>query len=163
MLRLIACVNEDGCIDGFAPPKTDLQRFQALTLGCAVIMGRKTYDTLPTALKHRDVIVVTRSLETMVRISEAGIANPSTGAIAAPNLGCAIHIGAAGASETWIAGGGEIYAQAIDGCHMLYVSHVNGTGGSVKFPNVSSAAFERIALQHHPDHDLCIYKRISAA
>jgi len=44
--------------------KDDLQRFKALTLGKPVIMGRKTWDSLPTRpLKGRTNIVVTRNRE----------------------------------------------------------------------------------------------------
>ena len=39
----------------------DLKRFRALTTGHAVIMGRKTWESLPRALPDRQNIVVTRA------------------------------------------------------------------------------------------------------
>src|SRR5215208_4607264 len=41
----------------------DLKRFRALTTGHAVIMGRKTWESLPHALPQRQNIVVTRQAE----------------------------------------------------------------------------------------------------
>lgn len=145
MLRLIACVNAEGNIDGFNPPTADLQRFQALTIGGVVIMGRKTWESLPRALSGRLNIVASRSLNSIGRI----------GAVTLP-LAIAIEQ----YPDAWIAGGGELYAQSIDRCDWLYVSHVPAQGGSIKFPVVRHGAFERVCRQRHPDHDLIIYRNL---
>ena len=39
----------------------DLKRFKGLTTGHSVIMGRKTFDSLPNPLPNRDNIVITRN------------------------------------------------------------------------------------------------------
>src|SRR5688500_15388706 len=63
-LALIFAVARNGTIgrDGGLPWRLpdDLKRFRALTVGHAVIMGRKTWESLPRALPERQNIVVTR-------------------------------------------------------------------------------------------------------
>lgn len=93
--------------------KADMQHFKALTTGHTVVMGRRTFDSLPGgALPGRRNIVVTRN---------AGLRLP--GAETAPSLEAAIALarepqtnaadGAAADSEIFILGGAQIYSQAL--------------------------------------------------
>src|ERR1700752_2129125 len=63
-IALIAAVAANGVIgvDNRLPWRLgdDLKKFRALTTGHAVIMGRKTWESLPRALSERQNIVVTR-------------------------------------------------------------------------------------------------------
>ena len=63
-IALIAAVAANGVIgaDNRLPWRLpeDLERFRALTMGHAVIMGRKTWESLPRALPGRQNIVVSR-------------------------------------------------------------------------------------------------------
>lgn len=66
--KLIVAVSDDGYIgkpDGNLPfkLKTDLARFKELTTGHPLIVGRKTFDSLPFVLPGRDQYVISRSLE----------------------------------------------------------------------------------------------------
>jgi dihydrofolate reductase len=82
----------------------DLAHFKRLTLGCPVIMGRKTWDSLPPKfrpLPGRNNIVITR---------QADWASP--GAIAALGLEAAVAL-CAQADNVWVIGGAQIYAQAL--------------------------------------------------
>ena len=82
----------------------DLAHFKRLTLGCPVIMGRKTWDSLPPKfrpLPGRDNIVVTR---------QAGW--HSAGARPADSLHAALTL-CADAAHAWVIGGAQIYAQAL--------------------------------------------------
>src|SRR5512141_891179 len=71
-VELIAAVAANGVIgaDNRLPwhLSEDLKRFRALTTGHAVIMGRKTWQSLPRALPNRQNIVVTRQ----ARLEAAG-------------------------------------------------------------------------------------------
>jgi dihydrofolate reductase len=159
--RLIAAINADGNIDGFTAPTTDLQRFQALTIGGTVIMGRKTWDSLPKKpLKHRLNIVLTRSVLNLGNIMETAKDHM---VLVAPSLPIALHIADANdGALPWVIGGGEIYREAIGNAQSLYLSHVHAArGGTIAFPPVS-AAFERVTLQRHADHDFTIYHRVTA-
>ena len=81
----------------------DLAHFKKLTLGCPVIMGRKTWDSLPPKfrpLPGRANVVITRQADWHV-----------AGAQKADSLTDALTICKA-ASDVWIIGGAQIYAQA---------------------------------------------------
>lgn len=80
----------------------DLAHFKKLTLGCPVIMGRKTWESLPPRfrpLPGRTNVVVTRQADWH-----------ATGAQSAGSLTDALAICKA-ASDVWIIGGAQIYAQ----------------------------------------------------
>jgi dihydrofolate reductase len=82
----------------------DLAHFKRLTLGCPVIMGRKTWDSLPPKfrpLPGRANIVITRQAEWS-----------SEGAIPAHSLEVALSQ-CAQAEHAWVIGGAQIYAQAL--------------------------------------------------
>ena len=82
----------------------DLAHFKRLTLGCPVIMGRKTWDSLPERfrpLPGRTNIVVTRSPSWQ-----------AAGATAAAGLHQALEK-CVQADVAWVIGGAQIYAQAL--------------------------------------------------
>jgi dihydrofolate reductase len=82
----------------------DLAHFKRVTLGQAVIMGRKTWDSIPARfrpLPERDNWVITRQRDWH-----------APGAIVAHSLAEVLHRLPAGA-RPWVIGGGEIYAQAL--------------------------------------------------
>ncbi len=82
----------------------DLAHFKRTTLGCPVIMGRKTWDSLPPRfrpLPGRANIVVTR--DTGWR---------AEGALVAHSIEAARELCPAG-SDAWVIGGAQIYAQAL--------------------------------------------------
>ncbi|QIK96508.1 dihydrofolate reductase [Sphingomonas sp. HDW15A] len=54
-------IGKDGTLPWHIP--ADLRRFKALTMGSAMIMGRKTFDSLPGVLPGRQHIVLTRDPE----------------------------------------------------------------------------------------------------
>ena len=82
----------------------DLAHFKRLTLGCPVLMGRKTWDSLPPKfrpLPGRSNIVITRQHDWQ-----------SPGAIPAHGLEAALAQ-CAQAEHVWVIGGAQIYAQAL--------------------------------------------------
>ncbi len=107
----------------------DLKRFKALTLGHPVIMGRKTWESLPPKfrpLPERTNIVVTR---------QAGYA--ADGAVVADSLERArtASARATGADEIFVIGGGELYKEALPFAKRLYLTLVeDNKDGDVFFP-----------------------------
>lgn len=93
----------------------DLKRFKALTMGKPVVMGRKTFESLPGgALPGRRNIVVTRHADYQPE-----------GAETAPTLEGALAMAAgAGVEEIMVIGGGEIYAQALPLANRIYLTEV---------------------------------------
>jgi dihydrofolate reductase len=82
----------------------DMAHFKRTTLGCPVIMGRKTWDSLPPKfrpLPGRLNIVVTRQA-----------AWQAEGALRAGSLAEAVALCPPG-GDAWVTGGAEIYAQAM--------------------------------------------------
>ena len=101
-IALVVAVSRNGVIgrDGGLPwhISSDLKRFKAVTMGKPVIMGRKTWESLPKRpLPGRANIVVTR---------QANYA--ADGAIVAADVAAAISA-AGDVEEIAIIGGGEIY------------------------------------------------------
>lgn len=83
----------------------DLAHFKALTDGQAVVMGRKTWDSLPERfrpLPGRCNIVVTRQPDWQ-----------AAGALRAGSLHEALALAGQHSADVWVMGGAQIYAQAL--------------------------------------------------
>ena len=94
----------------------DLAHFKKLTLGSPVIMGRKTWDSLPTKfrpLPGRTNVVITR--QTGWQAEGAQTAGSLIDALALCQL----------ASDVWIIGGAQIYAQAAPLASRIEVTHID--------------------------------------
>lgn len=106
----------------------DLKHFKALTTGHTVIMGRKTYESLGRPLPNRTHIIITR--------------NPDyrqEGCTVVHSLDEAISLArAAGETEAFIIGGGEIYRQAWNKADTLYLTRVHTqVEGDTSIPSVA--------------------------
>ena len=105
----------------------DFRHFKKTTMGWPVVMGRKTWDSLPRKpLPGRVNIVLTKSTE------------PIEGAVVCNSLREAIEK-TEGFTEMFIIGGRTIYQHALDEklIDRLIVSHVKGTHpGDVYFPDI---------------------------
>ena len=119
MLSIIACISQTNRAIGYQNRllyhiKSDLTRFRELTTGHAIIMGRKTYESLPNgALPHRRNIVVSRSMKEM------------EGCEVYPNLEAALKAAEGKTEETFIIGGESIYRQSLPAAHKLYLTVVD--------------------------------------
>jgi dihydrofolate reductase len=129
---LVAAVAANGVIGRgnelvFRHP-ADAKHFRETTMGAPVIMGRKTWESLPARfrpLPGRRNLVVTR---------QAGYA--AEGAETASSLEAALAL-AAGAPRVFVIGGGELYAQALPQAHELVLTEVQAAlDGDVRFPPV---------------------------
>lgn len=87
----------------------DFRWFKRATTGCAVLMGRKTFASLGQPLPNRTNLVVTRAAE----IPGVQIVRDLAAFDPAPF-----------ATEVWVIGGAEIYAQLLPRCTDLYLSVV---------------------------------------
>ncbi|MFK4067089.1 dihydrofolate reductase [Streptomyces sp. NPDC029674] len=103
----------------------DMAHFKATTLGHPVVMGRKTWDSLPPRfrpLTGRRNIVVTRDPEWAAEGAEraGSIAHAlELAARAEPTAGTSAG------TETWVIGGGEIYRAALEYATTLSVTEVD--------------------------------------
>jgi dihydrofolate reductase len=142
-LALVAAAARNGVIGagGGLPWRlsSDLTRFKALTWGKPLVMGRKTYQSIRRPLPGRETIVVTR---------DASFA--PQGVFIAHGLDAALALAreranAMGASEIIVAGGGEIYAQAIGGAERLFVTEVAlDVEGDARFPAIDPRRWREV-------------------
>ena len=121
MLSIIACISQTNRAIGYQNRllyhiKSDLTRFRELTTGHAIIMGHKTYESLPNgALPHRRNIVVSNSMKEM------------EGCEVYPNLDAALKAAEGKTEETFIIGGESIYRQSLPVARKLYLTVVDDT------------------------------------
>ena len=118
----------------------DLAHFKRLTLGCPVIMGRKTWDSLPTKfrpLPGRNNFVITRQTDWH-----------SPGAIPAHGLEAALSL-CAQAEHVWVIGGAQIYAQALPLASTVEVTEIDADfEGDAYAPALGSEWRERQRESH---------------
>ena len=109
----------------------DLKRFKELTLGHSVIMGRKTFESLPNPLPKRRNIIITKNKD----YSRDGIEVTS-------NIEDAIDL-CKGDSQPFIIGGGEIYSQTIEIVDKIELTRVyKDYQGDAFFPDIPRDKFE---------------------
>jgi dihydrofolate reductase len=146
-LSLIAAVARDGAIgrgnDLLWQEAEDQKHFRRSTLGCPVIMGRRTWDSLPARfrpLPGRRNIVVTRNTEW---------AEP--GAEVAHSIEAALAL-VAGAPKAFVMGGGELYALALPLADELLLTEVDAAFADVDtfFPVWDRGVFREVARESHP-------------
>lgn len=122
-------IGRDGGMPWHLP--TDMRRFKTLTTGHAVVMGRRTYESLPAAfrpLPDRRNVVLT---------SDAGYA--AAGAEVVTDLDAAL------AQDCFVIGGGEIYAQALPHAQRVYATEIEAElDGDTYFPALPEAEWRCI-------------------
>lgn len=144
----------------------DLRRVKAVTMGCPLIMGRKTWDSIGRPLPGRASIVLTR--------------DPSwhaDGAIAASSLEDALAKGAQwlaeqgqGETRQILFGGGQIYQLGLSLCDEIEMTEVDlAPEGPALFPEIDESHWqetkrEEVAAEGDvPAHRFLTYERVSAA
>lgn len=120
ILSLIAAVAENGAI-GFENKliywlPNDLKRFKALTTGHTIVMGRRTFESLPKgALPNRRNIVLTRNTS-----------YEAPGAEVFPSLEVALSACEVD-EEVFVIGGASVYSEALPKSHRLCLTLVHDT------------------------------------
>ncbi|MEM7327909.1 MAG: dihydrofolate reductase [Pseudomonadota bacterium] len=115
----------------------DLKHFKTVTKGCPIIMGRKTWESLPRRpLPGRDNIVLSRDGQ-----YSAPQARVFTSTRAAVETARALAR-AAGRSEFFVTGGSAVYAATLPSADRLYVTEVDTVmEGDAAFPEFDEAEF----------------------
>lgn len=76
---IIAAIAQNGVIglNGSMPwrLKSDLQRFKRITINSPIIMGRKTWESLPAPLKNRSHIILTRDISYETKFDNVVVVN----------------------------------------------------------------------------------------
>ena len=118
----------------------DLTHFKRTTLGCPVIMGRKTWESIP--LKFRPLpgrlnVVVTRQHDWQ-----------ATGAQVAHSLPEAMAL-CSGVPDAWVIGGAEIYAQALPLASSAVVTEIDATFEGDAFAPQFGPEWQETSRQSH--------------
>ena len=155
MLSIIACISQTNRAIGYQNRllyhiKSDLTRFRELTTGHAIIMGRKTYESLPNgALPHRRNIIVSSSMKEM------------EGCEVYPNLDAALKAAEGKTEETFIIGGESIYRQSLPAAHKLYLTVVDDAAVNATpqqadafFPEINPEEWELIEKEMRNENGL---------
>ena len=133
----------------------DLKRFKNLTTNHSVIMGRKTFESLPNPLPDRDNIVITRD----TNYSKPNIQVCSS-------IEDAINLTKTD-TQPFIIGGGEIYTQTISIVDKIELTRVHEEfDGDAYFPEIPLDIFELINeenynsdLENEFDYSYLTYKK----
>jgi dihydrofolate reductase len=116
----------------------DLKRFKQLTMGHTLIMGRKTYESIGRPLPGRTTLVVTRQPD-----------YAPEGVQVAHSLEQALE--QARGDEVFIAGGADLYRQAMDRVQRLYLTRIERAyEGDTFFPELDLSGWRLLAEEHHP-------------
>jgi dihydrofolate reductase len=149
---LVVAIADNGVIgkDGGIPwhISEDLKRFKALTMGHTIVMGRKTWDSLPKKpLPGRVNVVVTRQSDWR-----------ADGALTASSLGQAT----AGTSGTvMVIGGEEIYQRALPMASRIELTEVHKDfDGDAKF-DLNRNGWRETAREDHVTADGLRYSYIT--
>ncbi|WP_027469493.1 dihydrofolate reductase [Deefgea rivuli] len=118
----------------------DLKYFKALTMGCPMIMGRKTFESLPGLLPGRPHWVITHNADWQ-----------AIGATPFSSIQAAIDAAQlAGHERVFIIGGGEIYQQSLAVADTLYLTEVAlSPEGDAYFPVFDSAIWQEVSREQH--------------
>lgn len=150
--HLVACsrnrvIGHEGQLPWHLP--ADLKRFKELTMGHAIIMGRKTYESIGRPLPGRFSIVISRQKADLMLPRTASLVHSLEEAYAlAASL--APHWG----EESFIIGGGEIYRQTIDVVRRIYLTEVETeVVGDTTYPDFDRSLFECIQKEGVPGRD----------
>jgi dihydrofolate reductase len=119
----------------------DLRHFKTLTMGHAVILGRKTFDSIGKVLEGRRWIVLTRRADWR----HAGVE-------VAHDLDSALLTLSAEA-EIFVAGGAEVYRQALSRADRLYLTVIHSDiEGDTRFPELDASRWRLLEDEpHDPD------------
>lgn len=146
LISIVAAVSENGVIGrGNRLPwhlPADLARFKALTLGKPIVMGRRTWESLPGLLPGRTHIVVTR--DPSYRAEGCILARDPVAAVAA----------AGAVPEVMVIGGAGLYGAMLPSALRMYLTIVGAVlEGDVSFPDWDPSCWREIAREERPCDD----------
>lgn len=157
ILSLIAAVARDGGIgrrnELLWREREDQQHFRRVTMGSPVVMGRKTWESLPPRfrpLPGRRNVVLTRDA-----------AWQADGAERAASLADALAL-LADAPKVFVIGGAQVYAAALPRADELVLTEVDAVfDADVFFPDWPRGAFEAVSSESHMTQDGTPYRFVT--
>ena len=146
----------------------DLKRLKKMTMGCPLIMGRKTWDSIGKPLPGRANIVLTNS--TSWRAHGAIVVNSFEDAITKADEWIDLNIKInqnITQKKIFLFGGAEIYKIGLKYCDNIEMTKVKfNLKTGTKFPKLNERDWEKTKLEHYlatndfPEHSYWHYSRI---
>lgn len=123
MINIIACLDKEGAIGHqnqlLFHIRKDMERFRLLTTGHTIIMGRKTYESLPHgALPHRQNIVISHDTP---NLKDCIVCHSLKEALSL----CEEDLSCVNKDDIFIIGGASIYQQALPLADRMYLTIVD--------------------------------------
>jgi dihydrofolate reductase len=113
----------------------DLKRFKSITTGKTIVMGRKTFESLPKVLPNRQHIVITQNVEYSVPDERVTIVHDIKDILKYENS----------PEEVFVIGGGKVYKQLLPYCKRLYLTKVDSlVEGDTYFPKFDESKYRII-------------------
>ena len=120
----------------------DLKRFKKLTVGHSVIMGRKTFESMPKALPNRTNIILTRNRE--YHAKNALIAHTTEEALFFTKED----------PTPFVIGGGEIYSLFLPIADVIELTRIHRSfKGDAFFPKIKNSEWKLISDEKHLYND----------
>lgn len=156
-VTLIAAVAANGVIgrDGDIPWRLpgEQKLFKARTVGHVLVMGRRTYESIGRPLPERTTIVVTRQPGWRAE-----------GVLTATSVPEALARAAEVDEEIYVAGGQEIYREALPVADRMVITRVEARpDGDTVFPPVDWAAWRETEREPHEGFEIVTYERRGAS
>ncbi|MDT0575795.1 dihydrofolate reductase [Croceicoccus sp. F390] len=141
-LFLVAARAQNGVIgkDNRLPWRipADLARFKRLTMGSPMIMGRRTFESLPGILPGRRHIVMTRNVHW--HAEDAEVVHGLDAALQRANT-----------ARIAVIGGADVFAQSLPMARRIEITEVHADfDGDAVMPPVDQAGWQETAREDHP-------------
>ncbi|MBC8061206.1 MAG: dihydrofolate reductase [Clostridiaceae bacterium] len=140
MLSIIVAVAENNVIgkdnDLLWRLSNDLKNFKEITMGHTIIMGRKTFESLPKILPGRKHIVLTRNSSSIAQSEMVEVVNSVEELLQSLNEEI----------EYFVIGGGEIYKALMPYSEKLYLTKVQKVfQGDTYFPEIDKGQWKEVS------------------
>lgn len=150
---IVVAVARNGVIgaDGGLPWRIpeDMSHFKQLTMGHALVMGRATFESIGRPLPGRTNIVLTRQPDWS-----------HDGVLVAGSLDQGLFMAAGRGQDAFIAGGAEVYRQALDIADRIELTEVDDSpAGDTWFPPVEWSQWREVSRQTHAGFSFVSYER----
>lgn len=138
MLSIIVAIGENNIIGGdnklLWHIPNDLKRFKEITSGHTIVMGRKTFQSLPKTLPNRYHVVITR---------DESFKFPDKNVEVVYSVDDIIRRYKTSKEEVFVIGGGEIYKQLLPHCERIYLTKVKKAfEGDTYFPDIDETQWK---------------------
>ncbi len=149
MLNIIVALNDNYVIGNqnklIWHISSDLKRFKKITTGKTIVMGRKTFESLPGVLPNRKHIVITENEGYTIPDDRVIIVHDIKEILKYENS----------SHEVFIIGGGAIYKQLLPYCKRLYLTKiVSSEEGDTYFPKFDVNKYRVIEEKNNMENNV---------